>query len=126
LKALLDPVEIALANAPVDDEPLTAEEIKALDESSEWLKHTQGIPQPMRSSVLLVMLGETGIPGLPQTARPPPKRRPAAGSHLFNRRGFDDELFYESDGTQDDKNICESYRQRTDCGKPPMRPVNKK
>lgn len=43
-KAMLDPVEIALANAPYDDEPLTEEEIKALDASSEWLKHNQGTP----------------------------------------------------------------------------------
>lgn len=43
-KAMLDPVEIALANAPIDDEPLSAEEIKALDASREWLKHNQGIP----------------------------------------------------------------------------------
>lgn len=43
-KVMLDPVEIALANAPYDDEPLTAEEIKALDASREWLKHNEGIP----------------------------------------------------------------------------------
>lgn len=44
LEAMLDPVEIALANAPLDDEPLTPEDIKALDESREWLKHNAGIP----------------------------------------------------------------------------------
>lgn len=38
-KAMLDPVEIAVANAPSDDEPVTAEEIQALDESREWLRH---------------------------------------------------------------------------------------
>ena len=43
-RAMLDPVEIALANAPLDDEPLTVEEIKALDASREWLKHNEGIP----------------------------------------------------------------------------------
>jgi hypothetical protein len=43
-KAMLDPVEIALANAPLDDEPLTVEEMKALDESLEWLNHNEGIP----------------------------------------------------------------------------------
>jgi hypothetical protein len=43
-KAMLDPVEIALANAPLDDEPLTVEEIKALDESRGWLEHNEGIP----------------------------------------------------------------------------------
>ena len=44
LEAMLDPVNRAIANAPVDDEPLTAEEIKALDEAREWLKHNAGIP----------------------------------------------------------------------------------
>lgn len=43
ITSMLDPVEIALANAPIDDEPLTAEEIKALDASREWMKHNQGI-----------------------------------------------------------------------------------
>jgi len=42
-QAMLDPVEIALANAPFDDEPLTVEEIKALEESREWLKQNEGI-----------------------------------------------------------------------------------
>ena len=44
LRVMTDPVERSLANAPVDDEPLTAEEIKALDASREWLKHNAGIP----------------------------------------------------------------------------------
>ena len=39
-----DPVTRAIANAPMDDEPLTAEEIRALDESREWLKQNEGIP----------------------------------------------------------------------------------
>jgi len=44
LEAMLDPVEIALANATLDDEPLTPEGAKALDESREWRKHNVGIP----------------------------------------------------------------------------------
>jgi hypothetical protein len=44
LEAMLDPVARAIANAPLDDEPLTAEEEKALDESREWLKHNKAIP----------------------------------------------------------------------------------
>jgi hypothetical protein len=43
-KAMLDPVEAALAKAALDDEPLTAKEIEALDESHAWLKHHEGIP----------------------------------------------------------------------------------
>ncbi len=44
LEAMTDPVARAIANAPVDDEPLTAEDIQALDEAREWLKHNEGIP----------------------------------------------------------------------------------
>jgi len=38
LEAMLDPVSRAIANAPIDDEPLTAEEEKALGEAREWSK----------------------------------------------------------------------------------------
>ncbi|MGO9083796.1 MAG: hypothetical protein ACLQBK_01085 [Candidatus Sulfotelmatobacter sp.] len=44
LEALLDPVSRAIANAPVDDEPLAAAEEKALDEAREWSKHNKAIP----------------------------------------------------------------------------------
>ncbi len=44
LEAMLDPASIALANAPYDDEPVTAEEEKSLAEAREWLKHNKGIP----------------------------------------------------------------------------------
>jgi len=53
-KAMLDPVEIALANAPFDDEPLSVEGIKALDESREWLQHHDAIPHEQ-------VLAELGI-----------------------------------------------------------------
>ncbi|MGB7586550.1 MAG: hypothetical protein WBM11_17040 [Terriglobales bacterium] len=44
LESLLDPVARAIANAPIDGEPVTKEEEKALAESREWLKHNKGIP----------------------------------------------------------------------------------
>ncbi len=44
LEALLDPVSRAIANAPVDDEPLMAGEEKALGKAREWSKHNKGIP----------------------------------------------------------------------------------
>ncbi len=44
IEAMLDPVSLAIANAPIDDEPLTAEEKNAIAESREWLKHNPGIP----------------------------------------------------------------------------------
>jgi len=54
LEAMLDPVSLAIANAPVDEEPLTPEEEKALDQSREWLKHNRGIPHEQ-------VLAELGI-----------------------------------------------------------------
>lgn len=36
LERLLDPVARAIANAPIDDEPLTAADEKALAEAREW------------------------------------------------------------------------------------------
>lgn len=54
LQVMTDPVARAIANAPIDDEPLTAEEIKALDESREWSKHNEGIPHEQ-------VLAELGI-----------------------------------------------------------------
>jgi hypothetical protein len=44
LESLLDPVSRAIANAPIENEPVTKEEEKALAESREWLKHNKGIP----------------------------------------------------------------------------------
>jgi hypothetical protein len=44
LKSLLDPVARAIANAPIDDEPLTAADEKALAEAREWSKHNKGTP----------------------------------------------------------------------------------
>ena len=54
LQVITDPVVRAIAHAPVDEEPLTAEETKALDESREWLKHNAGIPHDQ-------VLAELGI-----------------------------------------------------------------
>jgi hypothetical protein len=44
LRVMLDPVSRAIASAPVDDEPLTAEDAHAHDEAREWLKGNQPIP----------------------------------------------------------------------------------
>jgi hypothetical protein len=54
LQVMLDPVSRAIADAPVDDEPLTAEEVRALDEAREWLKHNRPIPHEQ-------VLAELGI-----------------------------------------------------------------
>ena len=44
LEAMIDPVARSIANASVDDEPLSPEDGNALDEAREWLKHNRGIP----------------------------------------------------------------------------------
>lgn len=44
LEAMLGPVSIALANAPIDDEPTTEEEEREVEEARQWLKHNPGIP----------------------------------------------------------------------------------
>ncbi|HWE48633.1 MAG TPA: hypothetical protein VG273_02525 [Bryobacteraceae bacterium] len=54
LEVMLDPVARAIANAPVDDEPLTPEDKKALAEAREWLKHNKPIPHEQ-------VLAELGI-----------------------------------------------------------------
>jgi hypothetical protein len=54
LEVMLDPVARAIANAPIDDEPVTEEEEKALAEAREWLKHNKGIPHEQ-------VLAELGI-----------------------------------------------------------------
>jgi hypothetical protein len=54
LQVMLDPVSRAIANAPVDDEPLTPEEAQALHEAREWLKHNKPIPHEQ-------VLAELGI-----------------------------------------------------------------
>ena len=44
LEVMVDPVSRALANAPIDDEPITEEEERAVAEAREWLQHNPGIP----------------------------------------------------------------------------------
>jgi hypothetical protein len=51
---MLDPVSLAIANAPIDDQPLTAECEASLAEAGEWLKHNKGIPHEQ-------VLAELGI-----------------------------------------------------------------
>lgn len=54
LEVMLDPVARALANAPIDDEPVTEEDEKAVEEAREWLRHNKGIPHEQ-------VLAELGI-----------------------------------------------------------------
>jgi hypothetical protein len=54
LEAMLDPVSFAVANAPIDDEPVTAEEEKALAKAREWSRRNKSIPHEQ-------VLAELGI-----------------------------------------------------------------
>jgi hypothetical protein len=54
LESLLDPVARAIANAPIDDEPLSAADEKALAEAREWSKDNEPIPHEQ-------VLAELGI-----------------------------------------------------------------
>jgi len=54
LDAMLDPVARAIANAPVDNEPVSPEEEKALAEAREWIKNNVAIPHDQ-------VLAELGI-----------------------------------------------------------------
>ena len=44
LERLLDPVARAIANAPMDDEPLTAADQNALAEARDWSKRNKATP----------------------------------------------------------------------------------
>jgi hypothetical protein len=44
LEAILEPVSRAITNAPLDDEPESDEERRAVAEAKEWLRHHPGIP----------------------------------------------------------------------------------
>ena len=54
LEVMTNPVARALANAPIEEEPISEEEIKALDEAREWVKHNKPIPHEQ-------VLAELGI-----------------------------------------------------------------
>jgi hypothetical protein len=60
LQVMLDPVSRAIANAPVDEEPITAEEARALSEAREGLKHNEPIPNEQVLAELGITLEEIG------------------------------------------------------------------
>jgi len=43
LEIMLDPVARSLANAPIEDEPISEEEIRSAEASKEWLKNHEPI-----------------------------------------------------------------------------------
>ena len=48
LQAMLDPVSRAIANAPIDDEPVTEEERQAVARSEAWFQERGGKGIPMK------------------------------------------------------------------------------
>jgi hypothetical protein len=54
LEAMLDPVSLAIANAPIDAEQLAPGMEKALDQAREWSEHNASTPQEQ-------VLAELGI-----------------------------------------------------------------
>jgi hypothetical protein len=56
LEAMLDPVSRAIAQAPADDEPVTAEERQALARSEAWFEERGGRGIPMEE-----MLADFGL-----------------------------------------------------------------
>ena len=68
LETMLDPVSEAVANAPVEDEEISAEEERAAAQAREWLKQNRPIPhQEVLADFGLTMddfarLGRTPLP----------------------------------------------------------------
>lgn len=44
LEAMLDPFDRLLAKAEIDDEPVTEEDLRDIEEAIEWSKHNKAIP----------------------------------------------------------------------------------
>jgi hypothetical protein len=44
LEVLLDPFDLALATAEIDDEPVTEAEMRDIEASRDWFKHNKGTP----------------------------------------------------------------------------------
>ena len=44
LEVMTDPANASIADAPIDDEPVSEEEERAVAASKEWFKHNAGIP----------------------------------------------------------------------------------
>jgi hypothetical protein len=64
LETMLDPVARAIANAPIEDEEISAEEERAVAEARDWLKHNQPIPH--EEAMTALGLGTDGAPLAPE------------------------------------------------------------
>jgi hypothetical protein len=73
LETMLDPVSRATANAPIEDEEISAEEEHDVAEAREWLKHNKPIPH----EEVLALLGLTSddFERMSRTPLPPEENR---------------------------------------------------
>lgn len=71
MEGMLDPLSLALANAPFEDEEITAEEEQSIAAGREWLKLNKPIPhEEVLAEFGLTMadferMGEPPLPGAP-------------------------------------------------------------
>src|SRR5260370_31779608 len=72
LEVMTDPVTATLGSAPVDDEPFTDAERKAIAEADEWLKHNQPIPhEEVLAELSMTMADWEKMAEEPQPDEPP-------------------------------------------------------
>ncbi|HVN05879.1 MAG TPA: hypothetical protein VMT86_15765 [Bryobacteraceae bacterium] len=67
LEAMLDPLSRAIANAPIEDEEISAEEERAVAEAREWLRQNKPIPH----EEVLAELGMDDFERMVRTPLPP-------------------------------------------------------
>jgi len=72
----LNPVSLALANAPLEDEEISEDEERAVAEAREWLKHNKPIPH----EEVLADFGLT-MADFEQMGRTPLPPEPSGSSH---------------------------------------------
>ena len=71
LAALVDPVQRALALAPLEDEEITEEEERDVAEAREWLKHNKPVPmEEILADFGLTAADFEKMAGEPTRARP--------------------------------------------------------
>ena len=64
LEVMIDPESASIRNAPIDDEPATDEEERAVAVSKEWFKNNRGIPmEEVAAELGLTMEQVRGDPG---------------------------------------------------------------
>ena len=77
MEVMTDPLAAALAHAPIDDEPFTEDEQRAVAEAQEWLKHNKPIPhEEVLAEFGLTLEDWDRMGDEPPTKEPPPPKKP--------------------------------------------------